>query len=92
MPNEMPKQLYIARFALKSGAQFDVVTELTREEIEDLIKGFGTVPDRFVCIPGINTAKQWPVDLTVDPSEVDCFFHGPHEQWLAGRKVVGIAS
>ena len=89
--DNLPKQLYIVRFVLKSGTQFDVITELTKLEITQKLSEPNEVAN-FVTIPGLNVAKQWPVDLVINPEQIDAFFHGPHEQWLASRKIVGVTS
>lgn len=86
MPNELPKQYYVARFVLKSGATFDVVTEMTEDQIR--VELSQNIP----LIRGWNHDKNWPVNLNIfDKSQIDAFFHGPFQVWLASRPNLSIS-
>ena len=86
MPNELPKQYYILRLILKSGATFDVVTEMTEEQCRV------EMAQNMPLIKGWNHDKNWAVNLTLtDKSQVDAFFHSPYKQDLSQRSNLSIS-
>lgn len=78
MTNPLPRQLYIARIALKCGAVTDIVTPMTLLEIRTALA------EHPATIQGHNVEKNWPVNILVY-DEVVSVIHAPHEQWLGAR-------